>query len=269
MPAVYAHTRFGGRVLEKLPEEAGDIVRQEREIYNIGLQGPDILFYYHPLQRNDVNRMGEALHAESGRQFFGRVLKHMEEDGTPDEKKARKAYVYGMLCHFALDSTCHAYINPAVTMEASHSAIEGDFDRALLARDGLVPEAADTVRDFRPDERTALLITPFYEGLDLKTVRRSMALYRFYHRALRCPGRFKREFIYGGLKIRGFYHSLRGHIVCPEPDPLCRETTEKLFLLFEEAVPAAAELIAGFPDNLGDPRFDFNFSGERVENTGL
>ena len=48
MPSTYAHRRFGTNVLEHLPDELRAQLEQNRELYDIGLHGPDLLFYWHP-----------------------------------------------------------------------------------------------------------------------------------------------------------------------------------------------------------------------------
>ena len=47
MPSTYAHRRFGADVLERLPAELQEKIAPYRELYDIGLHGPDLLFYYH------------------------------------------------------------------------------------------------------------------------------------------------------------------------------------------------------------------------------
>ena len=47
MPSTYAHRRFGANVLEHLPDELRAQLEQNRELYDIGLHVPDLLFYYH------------------------------------------------------------------------------------------------------------------------------------------------------------------------------------------------------------------------------
>ena len=49
MPSTYAHQHFGNLVFDKLPEKLQEEIAPYRGLYNIGLQGPDIFFYYKPL----------------------------------------------------------------------------------------------------------------------------------------------------------------------------------------------------------------------------
>ena len=45
MPSTYAHRRFGADVLNALDPETASLVT-DRRLYDIGLHGPDVLFYY-------------------------------------------------------------------------------------------------------------------------------------------------------------------------------------------------------------------------------
>ena len=52
MPTTYAHYKFGKEVISALPRPLRSTVENHRELFDIGLHGPDILFYYHPMKRN-------------------------------------------------------------------------------------------------------------------------------------------------------------------------------------------------------------------------
>ena len=82
MPSTYAHRRFGANVLEHLPDEVRVQLEMNRELYDIGLHGPDLLFYYHAAKSNPVGALGNAMHEEPGRAFFDRARRvvHCEAD---------------------------------------------------------------------------------------------------------------------------------------------------------------------------------------------
>ena len=48
MPSTYAHYRMGQEVIKQVSAPAHDIIMKHKQLYDIGLHGPDILFYYHP-----------------------------------------------------------------------------------------------------------------------------------------------------------------------------------------------------------------------------
>jgi hypothetical protein len=66
MPAGYAHTVYGQEVLKRLPQDMQEVIKKDLDLFVIGLQGPDILFYYRPLKENEVNRIGNQMHKETG-----------------------------------------------------------------------------------------------------------------------------------------------------------------------------------------------------------
>ena len=59
-PSTYAHRRFGTNVLEHLPDELRAQLEQNRELYDIGLHGPDPVSYTH-LDVYKRQRMGWKL----------------------------------------------------------------------------------------------------------------------------------------------------------------------------------------------------------------
>lgn len=55
-------------------------------------------------------------------------------------QKALWAYALGVVCHFALDASCHTYINHfEKTRRISHHEIEKEFEKYLMKKDGLDP----------------------------------------------------------------------------------------------------------------------------------
>ena len=59
MPSTYAHRRFGANVLDHLPAPLREKLEAHRELYDIGLHGPDLLFYYHAAKSNPGRRAGQ------------------------------------------------------------------------------------------------------------------------------------------------------------------------------------------------------------------
>lgn len=62
MPSTYAHYRMGQEVYKSLPALARTTINNHKELYDIGLHGPDILFYYQPLAVCAVNKQGYDMH---------------------------------------------------------------------------------------------------------------------------------------------------------------------------------------------------------------
>ena len=80
MPSTYAHRRFGADVLQQLPAALQDQIGKNRALFDVGLHGPDLLFYYHAAKSNTVSALGNAMHEQPGRVFFTRAR---QRTGTP------------------------------------------------------------------------------------------------------------------------------------------------------------------------------------------
>ena len=137
MPTTYSHYRFGKEVYTKLTPAQKAIIDPYRGLFDLGLHGPDLLFYYHPFSKNQINQTGVAIHERPGIAFF---LPAASRWRGCRHKKAALAYLYGVLCHFALDSTCHPYVEAAVRRTGiSHSEIEAEMDRRNMEKDSYNP----------------------------------------------------------------------------------------------------------------------------------
>ena len=58
MPSTYAHYRFGEDIKRQLYGREKLIIEKYQDLFEIGLHGPDILFYYKPLKGNKINEVG-------------------------------------------------------------------------------------------------------------------------------------------------------------------------------------------------------------------
>ena len=74
MPSAYAHLRFGWEVLSAIPTPYRAAAKNLTQLYNVGTQGPDPLFYYNPLVENAVDKQGHHCHAMTGKAFFEAAL---------------------------------------------------------------------------------------------------------------------------------------------------------------------------------------------------
>lgn len=75
MPTTYAHYRFGREVTRLLPASIQDEILQNQSLFQIGLHGPDILFYYKALSHNPISSYENQMHHKPGRAFFESQLK--------------------------------------------------------------------------------------------------------------------------------------------------------------------------------------------------
>lgn len=268
MPTTYTHYRLGCEVKKKVSGYEKEIIDKYPELFFIGLHGPDILFYYMPLMKHYVNRLGYRLHEEAGADFF---TKAAEVIRNHKDKEQHLAYIYGFICHFALDVTCHGYIDKKIAESGiSHGEIEAEMDRELLVRDGKDPIRQTLTDHIHVSMANAVIIKDFFEGITGEQVKKSLDGMLFCHRVLRAPSRIKRLILALGMKAAGVYHSVYGMIINYKKNPECEDSTRKLLALYKETKPLALRLIQEYrPYMEGDMPLDsiyqYNFSSRKVD----
>lgn len=74
-------------------------------------------------------------------QTGGRIFEQAWKKGKElSANRAGFAYLYGFICHFALDHSCHGYIEEKIQKSGvTHAEIEVEFDRMLLEKHGHNP----------------------------------------------------------------------------------------------------------------------------------
>ena len=251
MPSTYAHYRFGQEVFQKLPADIQKKITPCMDLFNVGLHGPDLLFYYKPLSSNAVNRIGYGDHKKSGREFFepaGRVL------AKKQFADAHFAYLCGFLCHFALDRECHGYIGEQIKETGiSHAEIEVEFDRSLLAKDGHAgssPVRQILTGHIHPTKESAKVIHDFFLQTTEEQIFKCLKSMIFYCNLFVAPGKIKRSVLLNGMRLAGIYKEMHGQIMNYEPNPACKESCKRLNAMYEKAVGDAVTLIRELRENV-------------------
>lgn len=266
MASSYAHYRFGQRVLTLLPPETQELIKRYPDYYNLGLHGPDVLFYHHALKENPVSRLGFDLHELSGLSFFQNAASVLRQFRHKEDFEAALSYVYGMLCHFALDSSVHAFVGDYEKKNGiAHVGIETEFDRFLMVIDGKNPIKTHLTDHIHPSSSLASICRRFYPGITQQEMTDAINGMKQIDRLLCAPGILKRGFLYGLMKLLGRYDSLHWHFVGFHPNPLCKESNRRMKALYHQALPLARTLITDFPSFMEEgtihPNYRFNFEG--------
>ena len=79
MPTTYTHDLFGKKVYRQLPEEIRKVIRENGNLFRIGLHGPDILFY--DLFNQKVCGLGTEMHKIPAASFFLRGMSIVRRTG--------------------------------------------------------------------------------------------------------------------------------------------------------------------------------------------
>ena len=242
MPNYYAHMKFGDKVLEELPRELAGRIGREKEAFHLGCLGPDPLFFYHPIRPNGVRREGVRMHRQSALPAAERLRRAIEA-GVP----MAAGYGAGFLCHLALDSACHGYVDGrAADGPISHMAIEGEYDRMLMERDGLDASARAHLPDTPEDRAVWEAAAAAFVHASPDQMRRAYRSMTFYSGFLaRSNGRMRGRAI--GVVSRMLpIPSAKGIALREAPHPSALESNADLDRLLEGAVAETAEQLTAF-----------------------
>lgn len=245
MPSCYAHYRFGTHLLPMLPREIRQLVDRHRSLFDMGLHGPDPFTYYAPGLKNRIEPLSDQFHAQSGAVFFARVCRRCRME--PSEPAL--AYLYGLLAHYCLDTLCHPFVYQHTRDGAlSHMALETEFDRYLLEKDGrLPPHTQDCSDHIRLTPAECEVIAGFYPqvtGAVIAQCARNMALST---RLLAGSNPLYRKAMIAVLGLTGQYSQM---VRTEGPDPRCAHLDGELDGLFEEALALYPRLLAQLTDHL-------------------
>ncbi len=262
MPSTYAHFLFGERVAASLTGPLAVKIAKNKQLFYIGLHGPDILFYYKPLSKNPVNALGYEMHERKASDFFKRAGDMCRLSQNSD---AAEAYIAGFICHYCLDKACHGYIEKKIEVSGlAHSEIENEFDRFLIYYSGKDLKSLDITAHISANRENAEIIAPFFENVTAEQVKKSLKSMKFYLGFLLCNRAYKRALVTCCLKISGQYKKMSSVMMKKRPIKECEDSNKRLFKLFNKAVDGCLELqnsFTGFLNGVNalDENFNFTF----------
>lgn len=249
MPTTYAHYTFGGLVFDNLDNDVKKIISENLNLFNIGLHGPDILFYFKPLSSNKISKIGHELHSLTADKFFENAKRVINECPEPE---AACAYIIGFICHFMLDSECHPFVREKESNVITHSEIETEFERLLMIKNKMEPLSFKPTAHIIPNLDYAKCISWFYKGITYKEIFKALKSMRLYLNILVAPGHLKRSIIITTLKLSGNYDNMIGLIMNYEESPMCTEISKNLYDLYIKAIAPTANLINDYYKSVKD-----------------
>lgn len=140
MPGFTTHYLFGLNVYKQMEKNNFKRTLQENHAaYSLGLQGPDLFFYFLPSYIVHKNNIGSVAHIEKTNEFLRHLLDSRKLFPDKKEQKIAQAYIAGFLGHYILDTHCHPYIYWKTDFRekncryySSHMSLEVDIDTELL-----------------------------------------------------------------------------------------------------------------------------------------
>lgn len=140
MPGFTTHYLFGQQTYQKLhPSELKQTIQRYHTVFALGLQGPDIFFYFFPFFFWKGGIPGSLAHTTNTQKFLWYLLKSPEIFESKRQQKIAQTYVFGFIGHYLLDSICHPYVYGRTGYHPTekdylghHIGLETDIDTTLL-----------------------------------------------------------------------------------------------------------------------------------------
>lgn len=238
MPTVYAHYRFGVGLLPAMPADARRTIQRFRGLFDVGLHGPDIFYYYRPMLKTKTGLLGSKIHEQTGREFFQRVCRM----ARLERSEASLAYLYGLLCHFTLDAVCHPLIAQQKA-QVSHGEIEAEFDRFLLEKDGKIPPAGqDLSLHLRLTPGECETVAKFYAPAGAGEIGKCLRNMASSVKLLMAPEGNRRMLMEKGLKLVA--PELVGVMMPLTANPRCAHLDAPLLECYEQAMKLFPEMLS-------------------------
>ncbi len=180
MPALITHYLCGNKMLEFVDDKhTSSFIENCRNAFNLGTQGPDILFYYGawPWTKSmGIPESGERLHNEKTGAFMKEALMYAKA-ADKASKGTLTAYLCGYVCHYILDCHTHPYIfyktgfvregesyTPKYT--CYHRRFESELDVLMLERElGKTPPRFNASQQIRIPAQAIAAIGKMYSDL--------------------------------------------------------------------------------------------------------
>ncbi len=229
LSANYTHYRFGAAMLNVIPADLARVAKRYRRLYDMGLHGPDI-FFYNPLLRKKYGRPAPYYHNQSGAEFFGRVCRIIRMNAS----EPMTAYLYGVLCHYCLDSVVHPFIKQISTTNGEHLSMETEFDRYLLELDGKTdPHTCDISGHIKLTRQECQAVAACYPGVTAQEVAASVKNMAFVIRTLAVRDGVRRSVLEGAIRTAG--ETASSILMSHGPNERFQHLNEQFMTFYREA----------------------------------
>lgn len=225
---IYAQYRMGKALLDTMPQDMKRTVSRFRQLYDLGLHGPQLL---------EFCGQGQKFLQQSGELFFQRVCRVVRMDHS----EAAMAYLYGLVAHYALSAACGEAIQQsaqALSLDVGH--IQTEFDRYLLELDGHTPAYRyDRSRHIRLTPGECRTVAMFYPGLTGAVVGRGVKrMVRIMSMPV-LPIGSRRNFVKKIMELR----KEGAYVMDAHPDHRLRRTNEVLLTQYQQALKSYPALL--------------------------
>lgn len=112
MPDIITHYIFGLDTAQNIKHSPlYPCLKENRDLFLIGLQGPDPIYYHHLRKKDNKAFVAGKMHTEKTGDFLVSALCQIKKyDVSSKEFNEGLSYLSGFICHYILDSMAHPYV---------------------------------------------------------------------------------------------------------------------------------------------------------------
>jgi len=218
MPAATTHIEFVKDVYRLTPEIRNKITNMH--MFYLGSQGPDLLFFSNmSVLPYSLHKYGNLMHENK----VYEVIKYFEEYSQNDDDLM--SYLYGYLCHYALDTTVHPLVY-ALTQErvnngeghpgVIHVSMESEIDVYVLHQRGRHTYQYDAYNYLIVDKECITKLSTMYHkmfkeifdlDISIPRIKRSINEVYIWTKWIR-PRKVTHDLIYAGETLANNTHGL-------------------------------------------------------------
>ena len=146
MPSITTHHIFATQVFTKLNKDTKKHFNHEKLIYTTFAQSHDYLFYYTFDLKNAkrIRALGHNAHHNHTQNYILNIINEIKTNNLENNEQCL-AYLYGVITHYVLDSTCHPFIfyktgiyrkgnKHSKIYRGEHNRMEKDIDAIFYER---------------------------------------------------------------------------------------------------------------------------------------
>lgn len=112
MPDIITHYLFGLDTSQNIKQSPlYKIIKENKNMFLIGLQGPDLMYYNIVPKKDSKAYVGFKMHTDKTGDFLMSSLAYLKRyDTASSEFNEALSYLSGFMCHYILDSMAHPYV---------------------------------------------------------------------------------------------------------------------------------------------------------------
>lgn len=138
MPDFWIHTLAGELVLKSLKNcDLKKLLEENRKIFNLGCQGPDLFFYndFLPWIKNKRGpKIGTMMHQNHTKTLFLESIDYLREMQNREGFNKLASYFLGFTIHYAIDKNEHPFINARTKNFNEHKLFEMNLDTYFIKK---------------------------------------------------------------------------------------------------------------------------------------